>query len=237
MSPRGLLVSVRSAPEALLAVRGGAAIVDVKEPDLGSLGMADPEVWRAVRAVVPASIPVSVALGELRDWRERDAPPPSAFEGLAFRKMGLAGAESGRSWVAEWASLRRSWGDGPPWIAVAYRDWERAGAPDPDWVIAEAERAGCVGVLIDTFEKRSAPSLDESWSKRMATIRDRVGLVAVAGGVDAETIARFGPFSPDLFAVRGSACEAGDRLGTIDPERVECLAIACERSRVVAGIA
>ena len=61
----GLLVSVRSAPEARAACRGGATVIDVKEPARGPLGRADAPTWRAVRAVVPEAVPVSVALGEL----------------------------------------------------------------------------------------------------------------------------------------------------------------------------
>ena len=62
-----LLVSVRDASEALAALRGGAALIDVKEPRLGSLGAATPEVWREVRRVVPTEVPCSAALGELKD--------------------------------------------------------------------------------------------------------------------------------------------------------------------------
>ena len=39
----GLLVSVRSAAEALSALAGGADVIDVKEPNRGSLGAADDE--------------------------------------------------------------------------------------------------------------------------------------------------------------------------------------------------
>src|SRR4051795_6593943 len=92
----GLLVSVRSVDEARAALAGGAAVIDVKEPDRGPLGCADFEVCRAVRRVVPPEVPVSVALGELREWMGtgRTAPPPSPdpFAGIAYRKLGLAGA-------------------------------------------------------------------------------------------------------------------------------------------------
>ncbi len=44
-----LLVSVRSADEALSALKGGAAVIDVKDPDRGPLGLASPEVWDEVK--------------------------------------------------------------------------------------------------------------------------------------------------------------------------------------------
>ena len=65
-----LLVSVRSAAEALAARAGGAAVIDVKEPARGPLGRADVDVWREIFAAIPPVVPVSVALGELSEWRD-----------------------------------------------------------------------------------------------------------------------------------------------------------------------
>ena len=220
ISPTGLLVSVRSASEARAAVAGGASVIDVKEPDRGPLGCADPETWEAVRRAVPPSIPVSVALGDLRDWVDRPAPPRSSFRGVAFRKLGFAGS-SGDDWHGAWVRLRRSWGAGPSWVAAAYLDAEDAGAPS----IAEVRDAvlddpGCEGMLLDTWRKgRPAPfgPIDADW---LAPLRDRGLLVALAGGLDAAAIARLSPIAPDLFGVRGAACRGVDRSGTIDPDRV-----------------
>src|SRR5947209_3237758 len=125
-----LLVSVRSAGEARAALAGGATVIDVKEPDRGPLGRADVAVWRDVREAVPPEVPVSVALGELRDWRGIEGPGREAFAGLTYRKLGLAG--SGPGWAEEWSRLRDAWGAGPPWIAVAYADWIEADAPHPE---------------------------------------------------------------------------------------------------------
>src|SRR5262245_20721519 len=106
---------------------GGAAIIDVKEHSSSSLGRADSSVWRAVRQVVPASMPVSVALGELNEWSEweRQGLPLGGWSGISFRKLGLA--ESGLDWRERWRDLRHRLGP------------EAAGRPDaasghPAWV-------------------------------------------------------------------------------------------------------
>ena len=60
-----LLVSVRSAAEAEAALRGGADVIDVKEPGRGPLGRADDAVIADVVRLVAGRRPVSAALGEL----------------------------------------------------------------------------------------------------------------------------------------------------------------------------
>lgn len=226
--PARLLVSVRSVSEAIFAERGGASIIDVKEPSRGPLGMADPEVWRAIRNAVRETIPVSVALGELADWIGREPLPRAAFDGLAFRKIGLA--RSGARWAQEWATLRESLGEGPAWIAVIYADWERAKAPDPDSILQEARLADCAGVLIDTWDKTRSTPLDPRWVARVRRIRGEVGIVALAGGLDESTISELRPFEPDFFAVRGAACDHNDRLGQVSSERVAALVRACNET-------
>src|SRR5262245_51735828 len=115
----GLLVSVRTPWEARCALAGGADWIDVKEPARGPLGAASPDVWRAVRAVVPAGVPFSTALGELPECMSR-APSPEDANGLDFLKVGLAGV--GPDWPRTWARLRESV-PGVRWVAVAYLDW------------------------------------------------------------------------------------------------------------------
>jgi uncharacterized protein (UPF0264 family) len=232
----GLLVSVRSADEAIAALSGGATVIDVKEPRRGPLGRADSEVWRAVREVVPDGVPISVALGELPEWE--DSPWPSAhdFKGLSYRKLGLAA--TGPDWAERWARLRAAWGGGPAWVAVAYADWQLAQAPHPDDVLEAALRCECAGILLDTWDKAS-PSplrrmrggLGETWLASWIVLAQAAGLrVALAGGLDETAIARLSPLDPDLFAVRGAACGRGRRTGTIDPRRVARLAQVVSRS-------
>jgi uncharacterized protein (UPF0264 family) len=227
-----LLVSVRSASEARIAVLGGAALIDVKEPDRGPLGCADVQVWREVRRTVPPDLPVSVALGEMVEWQTRGEiqPPPASesFAGLTYRKLGLAGAGRSADWQRGWTELRRAWGPGPAWIAVVYADWARADAPHPDAVRDAALGADdCAGILVDTWDKSRPSPLDDNarWRRWFATLRQgRPLLVALAGGLDRAAIERLAPLEPDYFAVRGAVCAGGDRRATIDRARVAELA-------------
>jgi (5-formylfuran-3-yl)methyl phosphate synthase len=223
-----LLVSVRSALEARAALAGGATIIDVKEPRLGSLGRADASIWSQVRTAVPDSIPISVALGELNEWSNLPpgVVPSSAWSGIAFRKLGLS--DAGPDWRERWRDLRDQLSDfSPPrpvWIAVIYADWERAKSPDPESLIdAAIEIDECQGVLIDTWDKSRATIIDRTWKRPIDRIREAGRLAALAGRLDAVAIARLKSLNPDIFAVRGAACQHGDRLAPIDTHRVATL--------------
>ena len=65
----GLLVSVRNAVEAEVALGGGADWIDVKEPTRGALGAADPQTIQSVIQTVAGRTPVSVAVGEFQELR------------------------------------------------------------------------------------------------------------------------------------------------------------------------
>jgi len=221
-----LLVSVRSAEEARAAVEGGVDLVDVKEPANGPLGRATGATWRAVRAAVPRSTPVSVALGELRDFDAIE----SDLAGIAYCKLGLAGAGAG--WEDDWAEARRSVAqscpgdhpaDRPRWVAVAYADWAAAGSPRPDRIIDAAGRApDCAGVLFDTWDKSRPSPLEAAgdWADWVAHAHGAGRFVALAGGLDLAAIARLSPLRPEYYAVRGAACVGSDRLARVDVGRV-----------------
>jgi len=220
-SPR-LLVSVRSASEALEALIGGASVIDVKEPDHGPLGAAKPSVWRSIVRAVGGRAPISAALGELLEWADRPLPTAAHFEGLSYRKVGLAGL-AGTAWASRWAELRNRQPNGPGWIAVAYLDPERAGSPRPDEVLDVAlEATDCVGVLFDTWDKDRAErrSITPDWIARVQASRR---LAAIGGSLDADRIRDLRSLNPDLFAVRGAACLGGRRAGVVHRDRVRSL--------------
>src|SRR6266446_1591994 len=103
--PSQLLVSVRDADEATVALAAGAGLIDVKDPDLGALGKADDAIIRAVIDRVAGRAPVSAALGEWHEGHSCDLP-------VDFVKWGPAGAgrrpAAWRSFVEErFASFSR----------------------------------------------------------------------------------------------------------------------------------
>jgi uncharacterized protein (UPF0264 family) len=181
---------------------------------------------------VPTSIPVTVALGELKEWLSPNhvALFPASLSGIALYKIGLS--QAGPDWRDRWNEIRMRLDDGsgtsPPRVAVVYLDWKRAGAPDPDAVIrAAVETDDCQGVLFDTWDKsRPTPFDHRACRERIASVRDSGRFVALAGSLNADSIRRLLPLEPEIFAVRGAACRAGDRGGVIDRQRVAELVAA-----------
>jgi len=235
---RGLLVSVRNATEAAAALAGGAAIIDVKEPRRGALGRADPEASAAVARVVGMRRPWTMACGELN--ADRKAIADDASEAISSHlartsslladgavppaavKIGLAGM-AGTPWQRRLGILFASLPPGCGRVAVAYADWQRAGAPAPEDVIAAAAHT-CSALLIDTFDKAAGsifdccpPGMPEMWVAAAHAVHLQV---AVAGRIRLEEIPAAWALGSDVVALRSAVCFNG-RDGAVQAELVE----------------
>lgn len=220
-----LLISVRNASEARAALRGGADLIDVKEPAQGSLGFAGEQSVAEVVREIAGRAAVSAALGELREWTEQGHVPSLA--GVDYVKLGLAGCADDAGWPDRWRQLLGSLPPSTKPVAVVYADWQAARSPESEEIIQEAARNRCAAVLVDTFEKTGKTLLD-CWPP--AAVQEFVGqvrrqgmLVVLAGSLTVEGIARVLPLAPDFVAVRGAACEGG-RTGPVCESRVRGLA-------------
>ncbi len=203
-----LLVSVRSVQEATAALAGGADIIDVKEPQRGSLGRADDHVICEVVEVVAGRVPVSAALGELVD--DPMPPPP----GLAFVKVGLAGL--GDDWQQQWMT----WAAGRMGaVLVAYADMH-----DVDELLSYANEVRPAAFLIDTAHKDGRTLFDHLTMEKLASVRQRCHVpLALAGSLGLENVDPLLAVRPDIIAVRGAVCRGG-REGIVDVELVRQLA-------------
>lgn len=218
-------MSVRDADEAVVACQAGANIIDVKEPNRGSLGRADwstiANVMRRVREL-GSSLPVSVALGELSEIDAADCTNlHSRLAGVSFAKMGMANVTA--DWRTRWDRVMSTLPGEVGRVAVAYADWEQANSPDPLDVIRFASKRQCKIVLVDTFSKVGG-SLFQRLSKDQVkqlvrAVNDHGMQSAMAGSLDSDAIETLLPMHPNIIAVRGAVCD-GQRTGTIDAEKV-----------------
>ncbi|MBW3596377.1 MAG: (5-formylfuran-3-yl)methyl phosphate synthase [Planctomycetes bacterium] len=220
----GLLVSVRDGDEACDALAGGASIIDVKEPSRGPLGRADAGVWRDVVRIVAGRVPVSVALGELRD----DATWPEGVEVLSihFSKVGLAGYDSIPGWRDRWRDTIRGLPDAVRPVAVSYADWRTAEAPSPREILETGREFGCAAWLIDTYDKSRGDLLSwvtmgelETW---IADAKACGMTTVIAGALSANSIPPIARLAPDYIGVRGAVCRTG-REGRLEADLVRQL--------------
>src|SRR3990170_7567664 len=90
------MISVRDETEAAAAVAGGADIIDIKNPNEGSLGAQPPHVITAIVKAVPPAIPVSASIGDVPNLPGTVALAGlgAALCGVRFVKVGLLGARN-----------------------------------------------------------------------------------------------------------------------------------------------
>lgn len=219
-----LLVSVRSAAEAEAALRGGAALIDVKEPALGSLGRASATTLAEVVHAVASRCPVSAALGELREPFD---PPLSPS--LAYVKWGLADCRA--DWQRLLGRAMRCLVECLPncrIVAVAYADWRQAHAPPPEEVCSFAIENSMGAFLLDTWQKDGSTLLDGLSIEEIERLHERCRSgevpIALAGSLGVAEITTLLPLRPEWFAVRGAVCQGRQRRAVIDEGKVRQVA-------------
>ena len=222
-----LLVSVRNADEALDALAGGADLIDIKEPNNGSLGAADAKIWEEISRRIGSRKPLSIALGELTDIY--DKPLPSNPDGIAYAKIGLAGCASIREWRELWKrSFDQLRGDVQR-VAVVYADWLAASAPEPLDIIGNAEFSNCSVLLVDTFAKSNGTLISTLGKEKLleitASARARGLTIVLGGSITTSILPLVLEAEPDYVAVRGAVCR-GPREGCLDRELVREFSVA-----------
>jgi uncharacterized protein (UPF0264 family) len=229
-----LLVSVVDAAEARTAAAAGADIVDVKNPAEGSLGAPAPAVIAAVRAAVPAELPVSAAIGDMPNLPGTAALAAvgAAHSGATFVKVGLWGATTEGDAVALLRAVRDSV-PGAVVVAAAYADAERvAPAPLAPGLLPRVARAAGVELcLLDTAVKDGRGLLEWLSPDALTALVDdahRSGLqVALAGALRADDLPVIHGTRADVAGVRSAACHDARRTGRLDGARVRALVKAC----------
>jgi uncharacterized protein (UPF0264 family) len=214
-----LLVSVVDADEARVAAAAGADIVDVKNPAEGSLGAPSPAVIAAVRAAVPAGLPVSAAIGDMPNLPGTAALAAlgAARSGATYVKVGLWGASTEDDAVALLRAVRDAVPDAVV-VAAAYADAERVAHRPlaPELLPRVARAAGVELCMVDTAVKDGRGLLEWLSPESLVAEAHAAGLqVALAGALRAEDLPVIRDAGADIAGVRSAVC-AGGRDGTLD---------------------
>jgi dihydroneopterin aldolase len=219
MRMTGLLVSVLDVDEALLALRGGADLIDCKDPRRGALGALPPATIAAILAAVAGRRPVSATVGDLPT--EADALVPAIRRvgetGVDFVKVGVLQVDRLAAVLPAMALEARRF----RLIAVLFADRE----VDPSVAPALAA-AGFAGVMLDTADKGRGDLLDHlplPLAAAFVSAAQRCGLLAgLAGSLGRARVPGMLGTGADYLGFRGALCD-GERTGRLSAEALDAI--------------
>ncbi|MBX3605277.1 MAG: (5-formylfuran-3-yl)methyl phosphate synthase [Piscinibacter sp.] len=214
-----LLVSVRSVEEALVAARGGADFIDLKEPGQGALGGLPVATIRAIVAALRArgiEVPVSATIGDLpMSERLEIARRVAAVAacGVTYVKVGITREPEARPVLDDLAAL------GPAIVPVFVAD----GGLD-DALVDHAIALGFPGLMADTADKHAGCLFDRvsvlALSRFVTRVRGSGAMVGLAGALRNKHLPRLAGLAPDFAGFRSAVC-IGERDAALD---ARCLA-------------
>jgi (5-formylfuran-3-yl)methyl phosphate synthase len=225
-----LLVSVVNKTEAVDSIKGGADILDVKNPKEGSLGANFPRVIRQVKDIVPKNLELSATIGDLPNLPGTAslAALGAAVSGVDYVKVGLFGvktSEEATTLMNEVVRAVKEHDSSVKTIASGYADFRYVGCVSPLDLPIVAHKAGADGVLIDVKIKTGKSKLfnfldDKQLKEFVNQAHDHKLLAALAGSLDAQDIQRIHNLDADIIGVRGAVCAKKDRINKLEQEKV-----------------
>jgi len=226
-----LLVSVVNKAEALESIKGGADILDVKNPKEGALGANFPRVIKQVKTVTPKNLQLSATIGDLPNLPGTAslAALGAAASGVDYVKAGLFGVKTQKeatTLMTEVVKAVKEYDSSLKTIASGYADFRTVGCLNPLELPNVARAAGADGVLVDVKVKDGRSNLfsflaDKELKDFVDGAHDFGLLAALAGSLDVYDIKRVHGLGADIIGVRGAVCTKKDRVsGRLEQEKV-----------------
>lgn len=220
-----LLASVTDPHEAMIALRAGADLIDLKNPAIGTLGALPLVVIReTVRRL--DNFPSSATIGDLPADPAliAEAIHSTAATGVHLVKVGFFGSGGDRECIEALGPVLEH---GPPTVAVLFAD------RDPDLsLLSPIAGSGFVGVMLDTADKShgrlsTVASLGDITA--FAGAARALGLfVGLAGSLRGSDIAALSVAQPDYLGFRTALCRGG-RGSPIDAAAVRGIRAEIDR--------
>lgn len=209
----GMLASVNSVEEAILALSANVDIIDLKQPALGALGALEPDLVKNIVDAIGGRCPVSATVGDLPMQPEivYRAVKVMAETGVDYIKIGFFPGGDWQGTIEKLATLPRMMN----LIAVLFADIQ----PDIS-IIDSLKYAGFKGVMLDTMNKNNG-SLTQVMTKTDITqfvrlAKDRSMLCGLAGSIRLDDIAELMPYRPDYLGFRGALCLKHNRTAQLN---------------------
>lgn len=234
-----LLVSVRGANEAEEAVKGGAHIADVENPD-SAIGPVYPLNIKAVRDRLDQKgfkrIKISTNIGEKQKVRSSStqAALGVATAGADYIKLGFAGFNYAQAEYLGDIIVRtiKKWFPEKKVYPAVFPELRYSKKFDPlKDSIKLASKIKCDGILIDTYNKDIGKGLLDYYTikqlnKFVSDLHKIKKEAWLAGSITKNQLPDLWKTGVDVICVRGAACEkleGNQRFGTVKKEIVKKL--------------
>ena len=217
----GMLASVNSLKEALIALQADVDIIDLKQPELGALGALDTQQVTAIVTRLAHSKPISATIGDLPMQADLivNAVKDMADTGVNYIKIGFF---PGQDWHEVIVALQLFTQKSLKLIAVLFADQQ------PDFeTIEQFSLAGFAGVMLDTMNKSNGSltqvmSLDEIQNFVKTTQQHQL-LCGLAGSLRKGDITALLPLKADYLGFRGALCADHQRTAELDPTALQAI--------------
>jgi uncharacterized protein (UPF0264 family) len=226
-----ILISSKNRSEAIEAQKGGAEIIDVKNPEEGSLGASFPWIIKDIIDYLPKDIETSCTIGEMPSYPGSIslAARGAASIGVDYIKAGLFGLNSPKNAVKLMKKVVRAIKDYDSkinFVLVGYADSEKVDSIDPLFIPQIAKKVSADVVMIDTAIKNGQSTFDlitTTKIKQFIEVAKKYKLkTALAGSLKRHDFGKIALLNPDIIGIRGAACSNNDRLnGKISRMRVQ----------------
>lgn len=226
-----LLVSPINIEEAKIALKGGADIIDVKNPKEGSLGANFPWIIAAIKEAINSEKPVSATIGDFnyKPGTASLAALGAAVAGAEYIKVGLYDIQTSKQakdMLENIVKAVKNYDDSKKVVAAGYSDFNRINSISPFELPEIARQTGIDVVMIDTGIKDGRSTFEfmsnQDLIKFVSKAHDFGLQTAIAGTIKFENIDALRMINPDIIGVRGVVC-GGDRNSSIRQDLVENL--------------
>ncbi len=234
------MISVVSAQEARVVLDAGVALLDVKNPEEGSLGAQFPEVIREIRDIASRKAEISAAIGDMPNLPGTAslAALGAAVCGADYIKVGLHGMRAEAEATALLRAVKNATrGYQTLVIAAGYADYGRIGALDPRHLPRIAREANIGGCLVDTAVKDGTTLFDCIKIEDLIALAQETHssglLFGAAGALREDHLHLLRDAGVDIAGLRTAVCRQRQRMGTLDPALVSDLIekFECEQPR------
>jgi len=235
-----LLISPLDRDEALEAVKGGAGIIDVKNPAEGSLGANFPWIISEIKGLLPNGVELSATIGDFPNLPGTAslAALGVASLGVNYIKIGLYGVNSPQDAIKLASStvraVKESYSNTKVVIA-GYADYDRIDSIPSHLIPSIAEKSEADIAMLDTAVKDGTnlfSFLNMEQLEEFTGNSHNSGIkVALGGSLTQKHIQPLSEIGVDIIGIRGAACQNSDRIGgRIKAELVKELRVCIKNS-------